>query len=48
MEEFNHQVELITGVMEEECATVLQEFFKALRARNKSVKESKTNTNNDE
>ena len=41
MEQFNHQVELITGVMEEECAAVLQEFFKALRVKNKLEKEKK-------
>ncbi len=41
MEEFNHQVELITGVMEDECAAVLQEFFKDLRVRNKIVKETR-------
>ncbi len=39
MEEFNHKVELITGVMEEECAAVLQEFFKNLRVKNKFEKE---------
>ncbi len=38
MEEFNHQVELTTGVMEEECETVLKEFFKDLRIRNKLEK----------
>lgn len=40
MEEFNHQVEIITGVMEEECKAILQEFFKELRRRNKTEKES--------
>ncbi|WMJ85318.1 tRNA adenosine(34) deaminase TadA [Anaerocolumna sp. MB42-C2] len=38
MEEFNHQVELITGVMKEECEAVLKEFFKDLRVRNKLEK----------
>lgn len=41
MEEFNHQVELTTGVMEEECAELLKEFFKELRVRNKLEKEAK-------
>ena len=41
MEEFNHQVEIIRGVMEEECSQVLQEFFRALRARLKKEKEAK-------
>ncbi|MBQ6359946.1 MAG: tRNA adenosine(34) deaminase TadA [Lachnospiraceae bacterium] len=34
-ERFNHQTELTTGVMKEECAAVLQEFFVKLRIRNK-------------
>lgn len=38
VEEFNHQVEIITGVLEEECSTVLQSFFKKLRIRNKMEK----------
>ena len=41
MEEFNHQVEIIRGVMEEECSQVLQEFFRALRTRLKKEKEAK-------
>jgi tRNA(adenine34) deaminase len=39
MKEFNHQVELITGVLEEECTGVLQAFFKDLRIRNKKEKQ---------
>lgn len=35
MEEFNHQVELVIGVLEEECKNILQEFFQELRIRNK-------------
>lgn len=38
-EEFNHQVELETGVLEEECSKVLQEFFRKLRIRNKLEKQ---------
>ncbi|MDF2878591.1 MAG: CMP/dCMP deaminase zinc-binding [Clostridia bacterium] len=41
MEEFNHQVELITGVMEEECKKVLQDFFVILRERNRLEKANK-------
>ena len=41
MEEFNHQVELETGVLEQECTEVLQEFFKELRIRNKKEKKEK-------
>lgn len=38
MKEFNHQVELTTGVLESECTNVLQNFFKDLRIRNKMEK----------
>jgi len=31
MEEFNHQVELDIGILEEECSLMLTEFFKELR-----------------
>lgn len=31
MEEFNHQVELETGVLEEECSLLMKNFFKELR-----------------
>ena len=33
--EFNHQVELTTGVLEKECQDILQLFFRELRVRNK-------------
>lgn len=36
--EFNHQVESVRGVMEEECAQLLKTFFKELRSRNKALK----------
>ena len=36
---FNHQVELIEGVLGEECSNMLTEFFKELRIRNKKEKE---------
>lgn len=38
VEEFNHQVEINTGVLEEECSAILQDFFKNLRIRNKMEK----------
>lgn len=41
MPQFNHQVEAVRGVMEEECAQMLRNFFKELRARNKAEKEAK-------
>ena len=31
MKEFNHQVELVTGVLEEECGQKMKEFFKTMR-----------------
>jgi len=45
MQEFNHQAELITGVMEEECKEVLQDFFKELRIKNKLEKEENLKIN---
>lgn len=41
MEEFNHQVVLETGVMQEECAKLLQDFFIMLREQKKIEKEKK-------
>lgn len=41
MPEFNHQVRVIRGVMEEECAQMLTRFFKELRVRNKMEKEKR-------
>jgi tRNA(adenine34) deaminase len=38
MEEFNHQVELTTGILDKQCSGILQEFFKDLRFRNKMEK----------
>lgn len=38
MKEFNHQVELETGVLEKECTDILQAFFQDLRIRNKQEK----------
>ena len=35
MEEFNHQAELTTGVLEEECSQMMKEFFKELREKKK-------------
>lgn len=41
MPEFNHQVEITTGVLQEECSTVLQDFFRDLRVRVKEEKKDK-------
>lgn len=35
IEEFNHQVEIITAVLQKECETLIKDFFKDLRKRNK-------------
>jgi tRNA(adenine34) deaminase len=42
MPEFNHQVETVRGVMEEECSLMLKNFFRELRIRNKFEKKYKT------
>ena len=39
MPQFNHQVEAVRGVLEEECSQMLKTFFKELRVRNKAEKE---------
>ena len=38
MKEFNHQVELTTGVLEEECSGMMKQFFKELRQKQKDKK----------
>lgn len=40
---FNHQAEVISGVLEEECGTILSDFFKLLRKRNKERKQCNAN-----
>ena len=40
LDKFNHQVETIEGVLEEDCSRMLTEFFKGLRKRLKAEKES--------
>ena len=40
MPQFNHQVEMTKGVLEEECSRMLKEFFVELRMRNKMEKEA--------
>ena len=35
---FNHQVETVQGVCQEECSTMLSEFFKELREKKKRKK----------
>ena len=38
--QFNHQVEIEHGVLEEECSTMLTDFFRSLRDRKKQEKSS--------
>ena len=35
---YNHKPEVVSGVMEEECAGVLRDFFRALRKRQKEAR----------
>lgn len=39
MSEFNHQVELETGVLEEECSQMMKDFFRELRETKKLKKQ---------
>ena len=40
VERFNHQVELTTGVLEEECSLMMKTFFKELREKRKAQESS--------
>ena len=42
MPEFNHQVQITRGVLEEECSRMLTTFFKELRIRNKLEKNAES------
>ena len=41
MPEFNHQVKVSRGILEQECSDILKLFFTELRERNKREKELK-------
>ncbi len=41
--DFNHQVVVKKGVLQEECSSLLKQFFVELRERNKAEKEQKGN-----
>ena len=41
MDAFNHQVEIETGVLEEECTEILSGFFQQLREEKKDFEEKK-------
>ncbi len=47
MDEFNHQVEIEKGVMEQECSDLLQEFFRKLREQKKLLKRKICENNQD-
>ena len=38
MKEFNHQVDVTTGILEEECSMMMKKFFKELREKKKQEK----------
>ena len=45
-ERFNHQCEVVAGVLEEECGTLLTNFFRALRKKRKEARKlENSNTN---
>lgn len=41
--EFNHQVEVVSGVLVNECSKILKDFFVELRSRNREKKKGKQN-----
>ena len=43
MEQFNHQVEITRGVLEEECSAMLSDFFRRLRIKKTKEKEEREN-----
>jgi tRNA(adenine34) deaminase len=45
-ERFNHQCEVVSGVLEEECGTLLTNFFRELRKKRKAIKKLEKNTGN--
>ncbi|CRF96084.1 tRNA-specific adenosine deaminase [Streptococcus pneumoniae] len=45
-ERFNHQCEVVSGVLEEECGTLLTSFFRELRKKRKAIKKLEKNTGN--
>ena len=46
MPQFNHQVEVVAGVLDEECSRMLKEFFVELRVRNKQEQLAKMQQEN--
>lgn len=48
MPQFNHQVQITSGILEQECSDLLKKFFTELRIRNKADKEKKREEQNKE
>lgn len=44
-ERFNHRVDVVDGVLREECGELLSEFFRNLRKKSKLQKQADTQTN---
>ena len=42
MEQFNHQVQVTRGVLEQECSEMLSTFFRELRVKKSSIKKIQT------
>ena len=40
MKQFNHQVEMTTGVLEETCSKMMSDFFRELREKKKLEKKT--------
>lgn len=40
-ERFNHECDVVEGVLAEECGQILTDFFRALRARKKAQKQAR-------
>ena len=40
MDRFNHQAQITSGVLEEECSSLMKQFFRELRERKKKEKKS--------
>ena len=40
MDGFNHKVEVERGILQEECSTMLSDFFRELREKKKMLKKS--------
>ena len=46
MEAFNHQVDITSGVLEQECSQILKDFFKGLRKRLKEERAAQNGLTN--